>query len=61
MTDDEKTARIDRRIEKRKPEVNEKHFIQWEKQWDRRYGRSKPSMNAYLFDREHERLMREAV
>jgi hypothetical protein len=61
MTSNEKTARIDRRIARRKPEVTESHFAKWERQWDKRYGRSKPTWNAFVFDRDHEQLMRESI
>lgn len=55
------TARIDRRLAKRKPSVSEGYFAKWERQWDTRYGRSKPTQAAVLFDRSHERAMREAM
>jgi hypothetical protein len=61
MSHDEVTAKIDRRIEKRKPEVTASHWEKWERQWDTRHGRSKPTMNALLFDREHEWRIRQAV
>ena len=61
MTHEEKTAKIDQRIARRKPETIEKSFAKWESQWDARYGRSKPKMAAELQDQHHRRLMRDAL
>jgi len=61
MNHSEVTQKIDRRIEKRKPEVNDGYFAKWERQWDKRYGRNKSPWNAVLFDRGHERAMQAAA
>jgi hypothetical protein len=56
---DARLARIEKRAGYTAYET--KNLAAWERQWDDHYGRSTPISNAFAFDREHERLMRESV
>jgi hypothetical protein len=56
-SNDARTARIDRRIAQRKPDVTARSFDRWERQLLSSYTFT---VKMFSQDRRHERLMREA-